>query len=186
MNLTDPFSIIFSPLTSWRSRFIYLVVILLIAFWVDSQMGFTYHYFTQRKIDEIHRYNEMLDNKNIDSATRHLIMKERFAVITKNRAILEPSERQEKAHGVLFHISYSWIYIALILFGPSLIKKGDPYMLRDELRKQVLGMWVALIILIGFNYFAATWMSKFLSLGALYSRIFIADSDYDVDCNGNN
>lgn len=168
MNLTEPFAIIFSPLTSWRSRLIYLTIFLLIGFWVDSQMGFTYHYFTQRKIDEVSRYISLLDNKNIDSTTKGLIKIELLSVINKKRAIVESKERYPKAGGIFYHLSYSWIYLLLAIFGIPLLRKSSPYSTPKEIRSEWLLMMVGIVLLAVIGFFIAKLISPYLAPSGLY------------------
>src|SRR5688572_19856691 len=92
-----------------------IVVTIAIVLWIDTQMGFTYHYFTDRKIGEIERLNAVLRDNSIDSTTRANLYLQRVDVINKSRGI---------DTNLPFHISYSWLIGLLIVFSYQILVYG--------------------------------------------------------------
>jgi hypothetical protein len=154
------------------SKFISLIVFVTIMFWIDSQMGFSYHYFTQRKIEEIETYNRILKDNSLDSTTRAVISKERMSVITKSRALFEPIDykAQPPEHSAIFHISYSWLLVLLIIFSPYLIRKGNsPYTPKSSLRNQTVSVIAVLTVGGIVIYFIAKSLSVYVKSGWLFT-----------------
>src|SRR6185436_17446900 len=85
---------IFTGLSSLYKLFWGLIVCFLI-FWVDSRMGFTYHYFNDKKISAIIRYNDMIKDPKIDSADKAKFVKLRDAIIVRNRDLFDPVNKHE-------------------------------------------------------------------------------------------
>lgn len=116
----------FSPTTSLIKRIINFVIITTIILTIDNQMGFSYHYFTQKKIDEISGYNKILLDTTIDAQTKILIKNQRRYIIDKER-FYRPINKKDKHYSPLFYISYSFIMVLLIFSSPYFIRKGNLY-----------------------------------------------------------
>ena len=108
-------------------RFFNLIILIGILLWVDGQMGFTYHYFSQRKIDEISSYNALLKDTSLDSNTRAMLMKERTLAITKKRMSASDYASFRILNGWQFILSCNWLMILIILIIPKALKEGNPY-----------------------------------------------------------
>ncbi len=168
MNLTEPFALMFSHHTPWKTRLVYFLIIVGVSFWIDSQMGFTYHYFTERKINAISKYSTLIKDPQLDSTTKTLLIKERLSVIQKSRAMVEPIARTTKPNGIIFHLSYSWMFILLIILGPLLLRKGDPYASRKEINNHYLYLILASLICCVVTYLIAKAASFYLTSTGLY------------------
>jgi len=166
--LLEFFANIFSNITSWRSLFT-IVLLSTIVLWIDSQMGFSYHYFTQRKIDEIARYNQIVKDPSLDSVTRALIIKERLSVIKKNRAMVEPIDKFPKDTSALFHLSYSWIIALIILLSYPLMARTQPTATGRQIWAQVIAVGIILLMEALLLYFIASTLSMYVQNFFLYT-----------------
>jgi hypothetical protein len=166
-DLFDSLAKAFAQLT-FKTKIFYTFLVIIGVAWIDSQMGFTYHYFTDRKIDEIRKYGEVLKDTNIDAKTRVLILNERIAVINKGRGFVESIKRADTDKSFLFHLSYSWILGLLIIFSYWLIKKGNRYSPQKEVNQQTVGVVIILLLELVIIYLIASFMSRYLNGIALY------------------
>jgi hypothetical protein len=138
----------------------FLIVII-----VDSQLGFSYHYFTDRKISEIKEYNAIIKDPLLDSSSKRMINDQRILVINKNRG-LNVLSSSIGAETVKFTLSYSWLMIVLILFTNSLLK-SDPNN-RSNVVGQTFSVIVVLIIEIIIIRFIALEFSKIFKGATMY------------------
>ncbi len=99
--ILEVFARIFDKLT-WKSRIVTFVTVVLIVIWIDSQMGFTYHYFIDRKLDEITKINQILKDTSFDNETKNLLNRERLSIITKSRGFLNLLKEEKKTIALLF------------------------------------------------------------------------------------
>jgi len=126
-------------------------------------MGFSYHYFTQRKLDEISKYNIILRDNSLDSSTRSMLVKERTSIINKNRAILDSTERKTRTKSFLFWMSFTWIFLVLIALTPYLLKRQNYAATSSEINYQVFGVIVILLLLEVIIYFIAAAVSMYVT-----------------------
>ncbi len=159
------FARMFDQLT-WRSRLVSIVFVILIVFWIDTQMGFTYHYFMDRKLEEIGKINLILKDTTIDNNAATLLERERISIISKSRGFLEPMERHEKATGLMFHLSYSWVMVIIVLALPYSVINSRAT--TKEKWSQFIGAVIMILIVGGLLYFLAKGISVYLNTVLLY------------------
>jgi hypothetical protein len=151
-----------------KHRVITIAFVLLLAAWVDSQMGFTYHYFTDKKINEISRYNQILKDDKLDSNTIALVKKERQSVISKNRAFIEFANRDTAPpKNAIFHLSYSWLLIILFVMIPF-TTGFQKHLETSKKISQVIWSWVILGVITLITYFVAKGLSFYIKSMFLY------------------
>ena len=163
--LVESIAKIFEKLSN-RHRLISLLIVMVILSWIDSQMGFTYHYFTDKKIDEIVKFNQILKDTSLDSQTKTILSNERMAIISKNRAIVEPLQHQEIKQGIWFHLSYGGIILLVTILLPFSINR-EPISRETKNNKIMWSIFLCIGILIVF-YLFANWFSNFLQPPFLY------------------
>ncbi len=120
-------------------------------------MGFTYHYFTQRKIEEIAKYDELLKDPSLDSGTNAMIKDQRTGIITKKRIL---SKNLDKINGWLYFFSSSWFLILLMALTPKIrnMKAIQP----EQRKKAVILFEVIFIIEISIVYSLALWLYSYI------------------------
>jgi hypothetical protein len=158
---------LFSSFLPIHTRILNFLVISVLIIWIDSQMGFTYHYFTKSKIEEIAKYNELLKDTSLDSVTKQSIYDERKLVIEKNRALIESGSQIKKVNGFYLFVSYSWLYILMIICTPLLLQ------LNQSLQKSmywttVFNVWAMMGLLIFISYIFGNFLSKHIEPPMLY------------------
>jgi hypothetical protein len=96
MSFVEGLVLIFTSLKTWIHKVVYFVVIVICLFWIDNSMGLTYHYFNQRKIEEIEKYNQIINDPATDSSTKILLTNERLAIIKKGPILVSAAKNSSQ------------------------------------------------------------------------------------------
>lgn len=145
---------------SFKTKIVVFLFTILFILWLDNQTGFTYHYFTSRKIDEIKNYKEILKDTSLTSYSKGIIENEFISAINKTRGF---KLNQIQGESVLFHLSYSWILLFMILFIKKLIAAGSKGQSTDsEISSQSVSVSIILILEILILYFVANYLSSYI------------------------
>jgi hypothetical protein len=164
--IAEFFANLFNKLSA-MSKLVTIAFVCLIFYWIDTQMGFTYHYFTGRKIEEIKKYSEIITSPSVDSVTKVLLVRERTNVIQKSRATFDRAVNK-KDKSFLFHLSYSFAFAILMILAYPLLKNQSPYEEKSKLRAQAIGVVIILGIECLMCYLLGSGLSQYVSGYLLY------------------
>jgi ABC-type Na+ efflux pump permease subunit len=168
-SIWEPLATAFARL-NFKTKIFYTLLGILLVAWIDSQMGFTYHYFTARKIEEIKKYNEIVADPTIDPETKTLVIKERLTVINKARGLVDSIRKSDTDKSIFFHLSYSCIIGLLIILSYWLIKIGNKNLAsQKEINQQTVAVILILLIELAIIYLIASFISRYLNGFALYA-----------------
>lgn len=162
MDILSPIANLFGAALPPIQRLLNLVVLIIIFIWIDGQMGFTYHYFSQRKIDEISSYNNILKDSSIDKATRLSIMNERAIIVAKRRMSDYDYTSNRVLTGWQFILSCNWLFALTILILPKLMIIGNKYTPRGTLNIQIATVIFIFCVIAVFETFICYFVDGFL------------------------
>lgn len=97
--------------------------------WLDGQSGYTFHYFHEKKIEEISKYTKMKKKNINDSIMQHKIDILIDEIIQKKRiSAYGDFKRYSIRENIIFSISYSWLSIlfALLVYKKRILSFEKP------------------------------------------------------------
>lgn len=178
----------FNPFVHWLTKLKYLFIIVVLLIFIDSRIGFTYHYFTQRKIEEVADISKIINDPLIDSTTKSILSKQRLSIISENRNLLPEIKKHKAEGGFWFFISYSFLHLMCILTCPWLLRIGvNQYKSRNQQNSEIIGVILVLSIEVFLLYClctyisqyinreAAIWVNIVLQIGAIYLTFYLSN-----------
>lgn len=155
--------VFFNPVVHWFTKLKYLFFIIIILSLIDARMGFSYHYFNQRKMEEVAAISKILNDGNLDEATSIKLEQKRREYIDSKQFSININLSVISFETLL---SIGLLHILIILLTPYLLTIGvNKYLPRDMQISQMIGVIGSMIIELVILYLISMYLKNKLMYG---------------------